>query len=79
MYFWALVVVIVYLVFMLSLGFYAAKYKIRTAEDLVLAGRRVGVLIVAASLAANNIGGGSTVGVAARAYGGWVCLPAGIS
>lgn len=56
---------------MLSLGFYAAKYRVKTAEDLVLAGRRVGVLLVAASLAANNIGGGSTVGVAARAYGGW--------
>ncbi|MEM0473744.1 MAG: sodium:solute symporter family protein [Zestosphaera sp.] len=71
MYFWALIVVIAYLAFMLSLGFYAAKYRIKTAEDLVLAGRRVGVLLVAASLAANNIGGGSTVGVAARAYGGW--------
>jgi SSS family solute:Na+ symporter len=71
MYVWALIVVIAYLIFMLSLGFYAAKYKIKTAEDLVLAGRRVGVLLVAASLAANNIGGGSTVGVAARAYGGW--------
>ncbi|MEM0086008.1 MAG: sodium:solute symporter family protein [Zestosphaera sp.] len=71
MYFWALIVVIAYLVFMLSLGFYAAKYRVKTAEDLVLAGRRVGVLLVAASLAANNIGGGSTVGVAARAYGGW--------
>jgi len=71
LYFWALIVVIAYLAFMLSLGFYAAKYRIKTAEDLVLAGRRVGVLLVAASLAANNIGGGSTVGVAARAYGGW--------
>ncbi|MEM0025222.1 MAG: sodium:solute symporter family protein [Zestosphaera sp.] len=71
MYFWALIVVIAYLAFMLSLGFYAAKYRVKTAEDLVLAGRRVGVLLVAASLAANNIGGGSTVGVAARAYGGW--------
>lgn len=71
MYFWALMVVLIYLVFMLGLGFYALKYRIKTAEDLVLAGRKVGVLLVAASLAANNIGGGSTVGVAARAYGGW--------
>ncbi len=71
MYFWAFIVVMAYLIFMLALGSYTAKYKIKTAEDLVLAGRRIGVLLVATSLAANNIGGGSTVGVAARAYGGW--------
>lgn len=71
MYVWALIVVIIYLLLMLGIGFYTAKYKVRTAEDLVIAGRRVGLLLVATSLAANNIGGGSTVGVAARAYGAW--------
>ncbi len=37
----------------------------------MLAGRRLGVFFVAASLAANNVGGGSTTGVAARAFSGW--------
>ncbi|MEM1635404.1 MAG: sodium:solute symporter family protein [Thermosphaera sp.] len=85
MYLWALIVVLAYLLFMLGVGFYAARYKVRTAQDLVIAGRRVGLLFVAASLSANNIGGGSTVGVAARAYGawglsaGWYIMTAGIA
>uniref|UniRef100_A0A7C2BKI7 Sodium:solute symporter family protein n=1 Tax=Thermosphaera aggregans TaxID=54254 RepID=A0A7C2BKI7_9CREN len=85
MYVWALVVVLSYLLLMLGVGFYAARYKVKTAEDLVIAGRRVGLLLVAASLSANNIGGGSTVGVAARAYGawglsaGWYIMTAGVA
>jgi len=71
MYLWALIVVLIYLAIMLGIGFYAVKYKIKTSEDLVLAGRTIGPIFVAASLSANNIGGGSTVGVAARAYGAW--------
>lgn len=71
MYLWALIMVLGYLLFMLGVGFYTAKYKVKTTRDLVIAGRRVGLLFTAASLSANNIGGGSTVGVAARAYGGW--------
>ncbi len=63
--------VVAYLIFMLGLGFYAGKYRIKTSEDLILAGRRLGVILIAASLSANNIGGGSTVGVAARAFGVW--------
>ena len=71
MYLWAFIVVLAYLLFMLVVGFYAARYKVKTAEDLVIAGRRIGLIFAAASLSANNIGGGSTVGVAARAYGAW--------
>jgi SSS family solute:Na+ symporter len=71
MYLWALIVVLIYLAIMLGIGFYAIKYKIKSSEDLVLAGRTIGPIFVATSLSANNIGGGSTVGVATRAYGAW--------
>ncbi|ADV65026.1 sodium:solute symporter family protein [Desulfurococcus mucosus] len=64
-------IVIAYLVGMLLVGIYTSKRLIRTSEDLILAGRNLGVILVAASLSANNIGGGSTVGVAAKAYGDW--------
>jgi len=65
-----LIIVIIYLAIMLSIGLLAVK-RVETSEDLILAGRRLGVILIAASLSANNIGGGSTVGVAARAFGNW--------
>ena len=37
----------------------------------MLAGRRMGLFMVAFSLSANNIGGGSTTGLAQKAYGEW--------
>lgn len=66
-----LAIVIIYLVIMLTIGIFTSKYLVKTSEDLMLAGRRLGVLLVAASLSANNIGGGSSVGVATRAFGDW--------
>ena len=37
----------------------------------MLAGRRMGLFMVAFSLSANNIGGGSTTGLADKAFGSW--------
>ena len=67
----ALIIVIGYLVGMLVVGYVVGKIKIKGAEDYMLAGRRMGIFMVAFSLSANNIGGGSTTGLAQKAFGGW--------
>ncbi len=66
-----LIIVIVYMIGMLLVGFLTNKYIIKDSVDYMLAGRRMGLFMVASSLSANNIGGGSTTGVAARAFSGW--------
>ena len=66
-----LIIVIIYLIGLLSIGYWTKKFRIKTSTDFMLGGRRLGVFFVAASLAANNVGGGSTTGVAARAFSGW--------
>lgn len=67
----ALVIVVAYLVGMLLVGFVVGKLHIKNSTDYMLAGRRMGIFMVAFSLAANNVGGGSTTGLAQRAYGDW--------
>lgn len=66
-----LTIVLLYMAGMLAVGFYTNRFLLRNSEDYLLAGRRLGPLFVAASLAANNIGGGSTIGVASKAFGPW--------
>ena len=66
-----LIIVGVYMLIMLCFGFIVGKFFIKDSKDYMLAGRRMGLLMLGISLSANNIGGGSTVGVAARAYGDW--------
>ncbi|MGE5485987.1 MAG: sodium:solute symporter family protein [Ignavibacteriales bacterium] len=79
-----LMIVIVYLIGMLAVGLYANTRLNKTSEDYLLASRALPAIMVAASLSANNIGGGSCVGVASRVYGpwgisaGWYVLAAGI-
>lgn len=67
----ALIIVVAYLVGMLLVGFIVGKTKIKTSKDYILAGRRMGLFMVAFSLSANNIGGGSTTGLASKAFGDW--------
>ena len=67
----ALVIVCAYLVGMLIIGAIVGKLKIKSSEDYMLAGRRMGLFMVAFSLSANNIGGGSTTGLAGKAFGSW--------
>src|SRR5450756_3140922 len=66
-----LIIVFAYLIGMLLIGYITKKYFVKTSTDFMLGGRRLGVFFVAASLAANNVGGGSTTGVAAKAFSGW--------
>lgn len=66
-----LIIVIVYLGLMLFVGFYTNRFLIKDSTDYMLAGRSLPAIMVACSLAANNIGGGSTVGLASKAYGNW--------
>jgi len=65
------VMVVLYMIALLVIGYFTNKLTIETSTDYMLAGRRMGIFMVAASLSANNIGGGSTTGVAARAFAGW--------
>ena len=67
----ALIIVIGYLVGMLVIGYVVGKLKIKDADDYMVAGRRMGVFMVAFSLSANNIGGGSTTGLAGKAFTNW--------
>lgn len=66
-----LIIVVGYLVGMLVVGFIVGKLKIKDSKDYMLAGRRMGLFMVAFSLSANNIGGGSTTGLAQKAFGSW--------
>ena len=67
----ALIIVIGYLLGMLVIGGIVGKLKIKSSEDYMIAGRRMGIFMVAFSLSANNIGGGSTTGLAGKAFGAW--------
>ena len=67
----AIIIVVAYLIGMLVVGFIVGKLKIKDSSDYMLAGRRMGVFMVAFSLSANNIGGGSTTGLAQKAFGDW--------
>lgn len=66
-----LIIVVAYLVGMLVIGFVVGKLSIKDSSDYMVAGRRMGLFMVAFSLSANNIGGGSTTGLAAKAFGSW--------
>ncbi len=67
----ALIITTGYLVGMLVIGFIVGKLKIKGADDYMVAGRRMGLFMVAFSLSANNIGGGCTTGLAQKAFGNW--------
>jgi len=65
------VIVFIYLACMLAVGFYYREKANRSVADFLVAGRRLGPFAVAGSLAATQVGGGSTMGVAQNAYGQW--------
>ena len=55
-------IVVVYLLIMLFIGWYSST-KITSNTDFMVAGRRLGPLLMAGTLAATEIGGGSSLGV----------------
>jgi SSS family solute:Na+ symporter len=61
----------IYVIGLFSIGYLTNKLTVKNSQDYMLAGRRMGLFMVASSLSANNIGGGSTTGVAAKAFSGW--------
>jgi len=63
-------IVFVYLAGMLMIGWLASR-RIKANEDFLVAGRRLGPVMMAGTLAATEAGGGSSMGVAEKAYGEW--------
>ena len=63
-------IVVLYLAGMLGIGWYASR-QIKGGEDFLVAGRRLGPVMMAGTLAATEAGGGSSMGVAEKAYGDW--------
>lgn len=55
-------IVVVYLIGMLFVGWYSSK-RVRSNADFMVAGRRLGPILMAGTLAATEIGGGSSLGV----------------
>ncbi|MBE6927076.1 MAG: sodium:solute symporter family protein [Ruminococcaceae bacterium] len=66
-----LIIVVVYMAAMMFVGWLVGKKQINDSKDYMIAGRRMGLFMVAFSLSANNVGGGSTTGLAAKAFGDW--------
>ena len=60
----------IYLFVMVGIGYYASR-KIKNNEDFMVAGRRLGPVMMAGTLAATEVGGGSSMGVAEKAFGNW--------
>jgi SSS family solute:Na+ symporter len=56
---------------MLGIGFYTNKKSIKTSLDYLVAGRRLPWWLLVGTLAATEIGAGSTMGVTQKAYGQW--------
>jgi solute:Na+ symporter, SSS family len=65
-----IVIVVAYLLGMLAVGWWASR-RVENNDDFLVAGRRMGPWLLAGSLAATEVGGGSTLGVVERAYGDW--------
>jgi solute:Na+ symporter, SSS family len=63
-------IVIIYLGIMIMIGYISSK-KINDNEDFLVAGRKMGPWLLAGSLAATEVGGGSSLGVVEKAYGEW--------
>lgn len=61
-------IVIIYLALMLFIGWYSST-KVSTNVDFMVAGRRLGPILMAGTLAATEIGGGSSLGVVQQGMG----------
>jgi SSS family solute:Na+ symporter len=62
-----LIVVILYFVALLGVGYYASR-KVRSTEDYTIAGRRLGYPVLLGTLIGTAIGAAATVGKAGKAY-----------
>jgi len=78
-----LFIVIIYMVLMLFVGWWCSKHYIKGMTDFLLAGRRLGVWFLAATLAATHFGGGAVMGGGEYGYnygisGAWYGVSCGI-
>jgi len=62
-----IIILIIYFLFIIFLGVYAMK-KVKGSEDLLVAGRNLGMMFVSVSVAAQYMGGLGTIGTAEVAY-----------
>ncbi|MEN8210698.1 MAG: sodium:solute symporter family protein [Thermodesulfobacteriota bacterium] len=62
-----LVVIVLYLLVILGVGYYASR-KVTSTEDYTIAGRRMGFPVLLGTLIGTAIGAGATVGKAGKAY-----------
>lgn len=60
------IIVLLYMLGMLAIGYYSSK-KIKNSTDFMVAGRNMGPILMAGTLAATEIGGGSSLGVVEKA------------
>lgn len=65
-----LFIVVVYLLIMILIGYMSSK-RITSNTDFMVAGRRLGPLLMAGTLAATEIGGGSSLGVVQNGMSGY--------
>ncbi|MDC7236258.1 MAG: sodium:solute symporter family protein [Sphaerochaetaceae bacterium] len=59
-----------YFILMLAIGYFSSK-RVDAEEDFSIAGRRLSPLLLACSIAATELGIGSTLGVFEKAFGDW--------
>lgn len=60
------IIVLIYMLGMLGIGYWSSK-KISSSADFMVAGRNMGPILMAGTLAATEIGGGSSLGVVEKA------------
>ena len=78
-----LFIVIIYMLFMLGVGWWSGRKYIKGMTDFLLAGRRLGVWMCAATLAATHFGGGMVMGGSEYGFnygwpGAWYGVSCGI-
>ena len=78
-----LFIVMIYMVLMLGIGWWAGRHYIKGMTDFLLAGRRLGVWMCAATLAATHFGGGMVMGGSEYGFehglsGAWYGVSCGI-
>ena len=64
-------IVVLYMAVMIGIALFVSFRKVKSSEDFHLAARSLGPLMMAGTLAAAEIGGGSTIGVAQKAFSSW--------
>ena len=78
-----IITVVVYLCFMLGIGWWCSKKQISGMTDFLIAGRRLGPVLCTAALAATHFGGGALIGGAEKSFdhgvsGAWYGIATGV-